>query len=317
MAWFSKNAKATKRGQPRRRVKPLWRRPLFVTGFVLCLAGSAIAAGWWVWQSGWVHQTAERAKWFVIAGAAKTGFSVHEIFVEGRFETPRKTLLKALRLKRGAPILAFDPEAARARVEALPWVRTAVIERQLPDVVHLLLRERRPMALWQRGGKFSLIDTNGELIPLKDVSKYTSLIVIIGRDAPRNAAKLFEVLATEPKLANRVKAAVRVGGRRWNLHLNNDIEIRLPEEDANAAWGHLAKLDEDHDLLSKDLITVDLRLADRVVIREGQKGTAEEEIKKLPLLPRKPTLPSNPKSKRPNRQPGAHPKGTLISGRDT
>ena len=313
MAWFGKSPNKTKRGQPRRRVKPLWRRPLFVTGFMLCLAGGASAASYAVWQSGWLQQTAERAKWFVIASAAKTGFSVHEIFVEGRFETPRKTLLKALRLERGAPILAFDPAAARARVEALPWVRTAIIERQLPDVVHLLLRERRPMALWQRGGKFSLIDTNGELIPLKDVSAYTSLIVIIGRDAPSNAADLFEVLATEPKLAGRVRAAVRVGGRRWNLHLNNDIEIRLPEEDANAAWGHLAELDAKHDLLSKDLITVDLRLADRVVIREGQKGTAEEEIKKLPVLPRKPPQPAT----RPKRQPGAHPKGTLINGRDT
>jgi len=313
VAWFSTSAKKTKRGQPLRRVKPLWRRPLFVTGFVLCLIAGASTAGWYVWQSGWVHQTVERAKWFVIAGAAKTGFSVREIFVEGRFETSRKTLLKALRLERGAPILAFDPEAARRRVEALPWVRQAVIERQLPDVVHLLLRERRPMALWQRGGKFSLIDTNGELIPLKDVSAYTKLIVIIGRDAPGNAAQLFEVLATEPKLASRVRAAVRVGGRRWNLHLSNDIEIRLPEEDSSAAWSHLAELDQKHDLLSKDLITVDLRLADRVVIREGQKGSAEEEIKKLPLLPRKPT----PKRKRPNRQPGANPKGTLISGQDT
>jgi cell division protein FtsQ len=313
MDWFGKSTSKTKRGQPRRRVKPLYRRPLFVAGFLLCLVGSASVAGWWVWQIGWVQQTSERAKWFVIAAASKTGFSVREIFVDGRFETSRKTLLKALRLERGAPILAFNPEAARARVEALPWVRKAVIERQLPDVVHLLLRERRPMALWQRGGKFSLIDTNGELIPLKDVSAYTSLIVIIGRDAPGKAAALFEVMATEPKLASRVKAAVRVGGRRWNLHLSNDIEIRLPEEDANAAWNHLAKLDEKHDLLSKDLITVDLRLADRVVIREGQKGSAEEEIKKLPIIPRKPAGPR----KRPKRQPGASPNGTLISGRDT
>lgn len=313
MAWFSKAAKKTKRGQPLKRVKPLWRRPVFVAGFALCLVGSASAAGWWVWQSGWVQQSTERAKWFVIAGAAKTGFSVNEIFVEGRFETPRKILLKALRLERGAPILAFDPEAARLRVEALPWVRKAVIERQLPDVVHLQLRERRPMALWQRGGKFSLIDTNGELIPLKDVSEYTNLIVIIGRDAPGNAAALFEVLATEPKLAGRVKAAVRVGGRRWNLHLNNDIEIRLPETDSNAAWGHLAKLDQQHDLLSKDLITIDLRLADRVVIREGQNGSAEDEIKKLPKLPRKPARPN----KRHKNQPGGSYKGTLINGRDT
>jgi len=113
MDWFGKPASKTKRGQPRRRVKPLYRRPLFVAGFLLCLVGSASVAGWWVWQIGWVQQTSERAKWFVIAAASKTGFSVREIFVDGRFETSRKTLLKALRLERGAPILVVQPITER------------------------------------------------------------------------------------------------------------------------------------------------------------------------------------------------------------
>ena len=318
MAWFSKSDAATKkvtskRGQKRRRVKPLWRSPLFATGYVLVIISSASLAGWCVWQSGWVQTTVERVKWIVIAGAAKTGFSVREIFVEGRFETPRKSLLKALRLERGAPILAFDPQAARERVEALPWVRQAVIERQLPDVVHLQLNERHPMALWQRGGKFTLIDTNGELIPLKDVSNYTNLIVVIGKDAPRHAAVLFEVLATEPKLASRVKAAVWVGARRWNLHLNNKIKIQLPEDDPGAAWSHLAELNQKHALLARNLISVDLRLADRIVIREVKKSSPDEKFDIVPNLPKQ-----KQKTKlRPFNRPKRHPGGRLISERDT
>ena len=318
MAWFSKSDAATKkatskRGQKRRRVKPLWRSPLFVTVYVLVITSSASLAGWCVWQSGWVQTTVERVKWIVIAGAAKTGFSVREIFVEGRFETPRKSLLKALRLERGAPILAFDPQAARERVEALPWVRQAVIERQLPDVVHLQLNERHPMALWQRGGKFTLIDTNGELIPLKDVSNYTNLIVVIGKDAPRHAAVLFEVLATEPKLASRVKAAVRVGVRRWNLHLNNKIKIQLPEDDPGAAWSHLAELNQKHTLLARNLISVDLRLADRIVIREVKNGSPDKKFNIVPNLEKQKQKPKLRPFNRPNRHPG----GRLISERDT
>ena len=260
-----------------------------------------------------MQTTVERVKWIVIAGTAKTGFSVREIFVEGRFETPRKSLLKALRLERGAPILAFDPQAARERVEALPWVRQAVIERQLPDVVHLQLNERHPMALWQRGGKFTLIDTNGELIPLKDVSNYTNLIVVIGKDAPRHAAVLFEVLATEPKLASRVKAAVRVGARRWNLHLNNKIKIQLPEDDPGAAWSHLAELNQKHTLLARNLISVDLRLADRIVIREVKNGSPDKKFNIVPNLEKQKQKPKLRPFNRPNRHPG----GRLISERDT
>ncbi len=318
MAWFSESDTATKkatskRGKKRRRVKPLWRSPLVVTGYVLVIIYSTSLAGWWVWQSGWVQIKVERVKWIVISGAAKTGFSVREIFVEGRFETPRKSLLKALRLERGAPILAFDPQAARERVEALPWVRQAVIERQLPDVVHLQLNERHPMALWQRGGKFTLIDTNGELIPLKDVSNYTNLIVVIGKDAPRHAAVLFEVLATEPKLASRVKAAVRVGARRWNLHLNNKIKIQLPEDDPGAAWSHLAELNQKHALLARNLISVDLRLADRIVIREVKNGSPDKKFNIVPNLEKQKQKPKLRPFNRPNRHPG----GRLISERDT
>lgn len=259
-----------KRGQKRRRVKPIWRNPILTKIVAIALiGGSASFSGWWVWQSGWLQETAERAKWMAIAGSAKSGFAVREIFVEGRRETGRKELLQALRLERGAPILAFDPGAAKDRVEALPWVRSAMVERQLPDVVHLRLHERRPMALWQRNGRFSLIDAKGGIIPLKDISQFANLIVVIGKDAPRHAAKLIEILATEQQLASRVKAAVRVGGRRWNLHMDNKINVQLPERDPGAAWSHLAKMEKNHSLLKRNLITVDMRLPDRIVVREA------------------------------------------------
>ena len=313
MFWFRSEVKMTIRGQPRRRVKPLWRGPMIVVSFAICLLGGASAAGWWIWQSGWMLRATEYAKSLVITGAAKRGFLVRNVLVEGRFETPRRTLLKALRLERGAPIFAFDPKAARLRVEALPWVEKVVIERQLPDVVHLSLRERRPLALWQRGGKFFLLDSKGELIPVKDVGAYNNLIVIIGKGAPKKAVELFNLLATERKLASQVIAAVRVGGRRWNLHLNNNIEIWLPEEDANVAWRHLAMLNHKHNLLLKDLIAVDLRLPDRVVIRKSQKGKTEEERKKIQAILREGGLPNQSRGRR----LGAVPRGKQISDRKT
>ncbi len=270
----------SKRSPKRRRVKPIWRNPILTAiAAVVLIGGSASVTGWRVWKSGLLQENVERAKWMAISGTARTGFSVREIFVEGRYETGRQELLQALRLKRGAPILSFDPVAAKNRVEALPWVRAALIERQLPDVVYLRLHERRPMALWQRRGRFSLIDTRGETIPLKNIDQFANLIVIVGKDAPSHAAKLFEILASEPQLATRVKAAVRVGGRRWNLHLENKINIQLPENDAGAAWSHLAKMEKNHSLLERNLITVDMRLPDRIVVREAPyKGDVKKNV---------------------------------------
>jgi cell division protein FtsQ len=307
MSWYSMSIKHKKKGQPRRRVKPLWRRPAFTIGFLVCFLGGLAAGSWWVIKTGWLPQAQELMASFVIENAVKNNFVVGKILVEGRVETTRKALLSALRLKRGTPILTFDLDDARVRVEALPWIQKAIIERRLPDEVHVFIRERRPMALWQREGKFSLIDITGELIPLKDVRAYTNLIIIIGRDAPSKAGDLFEVLATESKLASRVNAAVRVGGRRWNLHLTNGIKIQLPEKDANAAWSYLGELDSKYDLLKKKSITLDFRLVDRVVIRNRNKGALEEQLIKLLNLPKD----SFRRSDQLEHQPKAHFKVSL------
>ena len=121
------------------------------------LVGTAIGLGClWIWKTGFFQELAGKTRWQFITSSAKYGFAVREVYVKGRIETNKELLLNTLRLKRGTPIFAFDPEAALERVTALPWIRTAVIERQLPDVVYLSLVERKPLALWQHKGNFTL-----------------------------------------------------------------------------------------------------------------------------------------------------------------
>ena len=268
--------KTTKLGQPRRRVKPMWRRPALISSMLILISiGAGGGAGWWIWHAVSFQDWVGKAKWKFIAGSAKNGFSVREIFVQGRIQTNKDTLLQALRLSRGAPILTFNPEEALARVTALPWIDTAVIERALPDVVYLFLVERRPLALWQHKGRFSLIDTRGGIIPLLDVGRFSNLIIVVGRDAPKHASKLLDTLALAPELAKRVKSAVWVGGRRWDIQMDNDVEVLLPESEAIAAWVQLAEMQEQHRFLEKDVATVDLRLPDRIILRQLP---AKEEI---------------------------------------
>ena len=280
MNWINKSRRKDKRGQPRRRVKPFWQHSMFFAAVFIFIAGGIGSSVWWIWDSDWLLQEVKRAKSSFISRAAEEGFIVRKILVEGRVETSRHDLLSALRLENGTPILGFNTDLARNRVESLPWVQKAVIERQLPDVINLFLLERRPLALWQRNGSKSLIDMGGDLIPLGDISAFDKLVVVIGKDAPARAAKLFKVLATKPQLASLVTAAVRVGGRRWNLHLNNQTEILLPEKGAEVAWAHLADLYKKHDLFFDNLKAIDLRLADRMIIsrvnNRGGKGRKDE-----------------------------------------
>ena len=187
--------------------------------------------------------------------------------VEGRTHTRRADLLAALGVERGSPILDFDPDAARARIEALGWVRQAAVARRLPDVVYLRIDERVPLALWQRNGSLQLVDREGAVIQKQNIASFAGLPLIVGDDAPQHAADLLGLLTAFPEIATQVDAAIRVSGRRWNLRLKSGIDIRLPENGVAPALGRLADLHRTQQVLDRDVIAVDLRKPDRLIVR--------------------------------------------------
>ncbi len=259
------------RGQPRRRVVPLWRRRSTLASVVgVALIALGITAGW-LWREGHVARVADQLRWKAIAATAAVGFRVDEVLVVGRDQTRREDLLKAVRLVRGAPILAFDPAAAKERIEALPWVRVASVERLLPDTVLLRIQERRPLALWQHKGRFVLIDGRGDVILERGLERFADLLVVVGPDAPAHAPQLLAELSTQPQLFEMVKAAVRIGGRRWNVQLKGGVDIRLPEENTVAAWARLAEYEKTYRVLDRDVGVLDLRLPDRLTVRKTKR----------------------------------------------
>ena len=83
--------------------------------------------------------------------------------------------------------------------------------------------------------------------------------------APSAQAKDFlAVLDRYPDIRSQLRASVLVAERRWNLRLNNGIDVRLPEGDVEQALERLVELDREKKLLSRDIVAVDLRLPDRV-----------------------------------------------------
>jgi cell division protein FtsQ len=254
-------AAAPPRRRRRRALPALWRalRWAALAAFIAALGGVAVMA----------RHPAGRAALASAAtrASAALGLVVNNVEVEGRQTTNAATILAALGAARGTPILAVDPQRARQKLEALPWVRSATIERRLPGTVFVRLVERQPLAVWQHDGRQELIDRQGEVIPVKALSAFAKLPTVVGADAPQHAVALLDMLAREPDLARRVTAAIRVDNRRWNLRIDHRIDILLPENDPAAAWARLAELNRTKQLLQRDVEAVDMRLSDRLVLR--------------------------------------------------
>jgi cell division protein FtsQ len=218
----------------------------------------------------------DRAWGQAVAASGALGLRVDDVEVEGRETTDAPTIMAALAAGRGTPILAVSPSRARAQLLALPWVRSATIERRLPGTVYVRLVERKPLAIWQHGGEQELIDRDGAVIPVKDLERFAKLPIVVGEDAAAHAAALIDMLASEPDLARRVNAAVRVGGRRWNLRIDGAIDVLLPDSDPAAAWTKLAQLERSDGLLKREVAIVDMRLPDRLVVRVNTPPPAKE-----------------------------------------
>jgi cell division protein FtsQ len=76
-----------------------------------------------------------------------------------------------------------------------------------------------------------------------------------------------------------------VAERRWNLRLKNGVDVRLPEFDVARALDQLVGLDRDKKILSRDIVSIDLRLPDRVTVRLSE---AAAQARDEALKPKKP-----------------------------
>jgi cell division protein FtsQ len=81
-----------------------------------------------------------------------------------------------------------------------------------------------------------------------------------------------------PTLAKRIDAAVWVSERRWDLRLDNGVVIRLPETEIAAALRQLDDLEKSHPFLDRDIVAVDLRLPDRLVVQTSAQASQRRRV---------------------------------------
>jgi cell division protein FtsQ len=216
------------------------------------------------------------------AVTAASGLRVTDIVIEGRANTPEPMLRAAIGVSKGDPILGFSLEDTRAHIEMIPWVEHATVERRLPGTLVVNLQERRPFAIWQNQGKFVLVDRTGQIVGDQDVSQFRHLPLIVGLGAPAAAAVLLDALQDRPALAEKISASVRVGERRWNLRMTSGTDVMLPEGHEVSALDRLMKLQQDHAVLDRPLVAIDMRLPDRLVFRPKADGKDSAVIPPVP-----------------------------------
>jgi cell division protein FtsQ len=201
--------------------------------------------------------------------ANSAGFRIAAISLTGQKEVSREEVLTTAGVTGRASLLFLDADAARTRLMANPWIGDAAVLKLYPDRLQITITERQAFALWQKDGRISVIASDGTVLEPFVERRYVGLPLVVGDGAQKQAKDFVAVLDRYPDIKSQVRASILVADRRWNLLLLNGIGIKLPETDAAAALDRLVALDRDKKLLSRDITMVDLRLPDRVTVRQS------------------------------------------------
>jgi cell division protein FtsQ len=220
-----------------------------------------------LWTSAWVADVAGNVRRDLIAATADAGFVVTRVYSEGRALADERSLADALAPYYGRPILSVDLSELKSRVERIPWVRSASVGRRLPDTLWVRLDEHRPIARWLDGSQQVLVTDAHEVVRVQDAARFRQLPLLYGTGAPMRADEILGLVAGEPTLAGHVTGAKLVGERRWNVYLDDRIEVRLPEAEPEAAWRRLAAEERATSLLGRAMTAVDLRNPDWLTVQ--------------------------------------------------
>lgn len=255
--------------QARKKRKAMLRKAGMVGGAVFAVL--LLGGGVWAWRSGAMEKAATAAGEGVYGTTQKAGYVLESLYLEGRGRTPMADIEKAMGIKKGDPILKISLTELRQRLEQVESIKSAEVERSLPSTLYVRIIEREPVALWQHKGQLSLVDDNGVVMRGIDIAPYKQLPLIVGEGAPTYVRELIGIMSVEPELAKRFTSATRVSGRRWNVRLAGQkgaqVEVRLPENNPEAAWKKLAQIEQKQHLLDRDVKVIDLRLEGKVFIK--------------------------------------------------
>lgn len=174
------------------------------------------------------------------------------------------------------PMTSFDLKLPdlKAQVTAIHGVRNAGVRVKPGGILHIQITPRVPVAIWRNANGLSLIDRDGALVNhITARAERPDLPLIAGEGAARHVPEALSLIKAGAALGDRMHGLVRMGERRWDVVLDRDQRILLPEDGALQALDRVIALEGAQEVLTRDVARVDMRLGHRPTVRMTDEAT--------------------------------------------
>ena len=168
------------------------------------------------------------------------------------------------------PVSYFDLDIKYLHkvVNEIPAVASAAIKISAGGVLQINVAEKSPSFIWRKDNVMSVIDETGSFIRIANSRvDYPKLPLVVGEAADLAVSEISSLMQANEYFKDHVRAFIRVGERRWDLILENNVRIMLPQREFLAAFDRLMLMNEAGSLLSGRLSNIDMRLVVRPTVR--------------------------------------------------
>jgi cell division protein FtsQ len=252
------------------RLHRLWLTPLFRSMLRVGLPTFIVTFGLGLYLSDDLRR-AELARTWDGAWAAveeRPEFLVNLMVIDGASPALAEAIRAKLALRFPLSSFEIDMAAMAAKIEELDAVARADLRVRSGKVLQVTITERVPVIIWRTQTELSLLDIEGRRVARVFArTDRPDLPLIAGEGANAAVPEALALLAAAGPIQPRLRGMVRMGERRWDMVLDRDQRILLPETDPVPALERVIALDKAEALLARDVITVDLRNEDRPVLR--------------------------------------------------
>ena len=235
--------------------------------FVACALLLVAALGWW----------AVRHPIFALGGIVVQGDVAHN---------SAATLRANVAPRLAGNFFTVDLGKAREAFESVPWVRHAVVNRQFPNKLRVVLEEHQPEAFWGTDAESRLVNTFGEVFEANPGDVEQDEMPRLAGPEGTSAQVLAMYRGLKPMLERLdlgVEQVVLTGRGGWSLNLDSGAVVELGRGSTEEVLARsqrfaqtLTQVTAKYGRKPEALVTADLRHADGYAVR--LRGVATTDV---------------------------------------
>ena len=241
-------------------------RLIFTLGFLSLLIFCA-TLGLFINVNVWENISAIK-KDLKLAFVERPEFMIKVASIDGSSDELANEIREILPLDFPVSYFDLDIKYLHKVVNEIPAVASAAIKISVGGVLQINVTEKSPAFIWRKDNVMSVIDETGSFIRIANSRvDYPKLPLVVGEAADLAVSEISSLMQANEYFKDHVRAFIRVGERRWDLILENNVRIMLPQREFLAAFDRLMLMNEAGSLLSGRLSNIDMRLVVRPTVR--------------------------------------------------